>query len=96
VTDHRQIGISNEEISQWAATRADDAGRLARELVRSRNEVVSLVVAAREFWDVHNDFSEESAALDKALEPFSSRVKYADDTASPTEGQTVKEGSTDE
>lgn len=78
MADHRQITIPDEELSQWAALRADDAGRLARELIQHRKEVVGLVVAAREFWDIHNDLSNESAALDKALEPFSCNVSYAD------------------
>jgi hypothetical protein len=38
--------------------------------------VINLVIAAREFWDAHNDLSEESRALDKALEAFSERVQY--------------------
>ncbi|MVA23187.1 hypothetical protein V6582_17810 [Agrobacterium vitis] len=38
--------------------------------------VIDLVIAAREFWDAHNDLSNESHALDKALEPFSARVPY--------------------
>lgn len=39
-------------------------------------DVINLVVAAREFWDANNDLSDESRALDKALEPFSSLVLY--------------------
>lgn len=39
-------------------------------------DVINLVIAAREFWDDNNDLSPESDALDKALEPFSSRVPY--------------------
>lgn len=83
MNSHRHVAIADEELSQWAATRADDAGRLARELIQHRQQVVGLVVAAREFWDVHNDLSEESTALEKALEPFSNQVPYADNPASP-------------
>jgi hypothetical protein len=39
-------------------------------------DVVNLVIAAREFWDDNNDLSPESLALDKALEAFSSRIPY--------------------
>ena len=39
-------------------------------------DVVDLVIAAREFWDANNDLSEESRALDKALEAFGERVPY--------------------
>lgn len=42
-------------------------------------DVVNLVIAAREFWDVAMDESDESAALDCALEAFSSRVPYEND-----------------
>lgn len=91
MNSHRNVAITDDELSQWAATRADDAGRLARELVQRRSEIVNLVTAAREFWDCHNDLSEESAALDKALEPFSSQVPYADDPVTPTPA--TREGS---
>lgn len=39
-------------------------------------DVINLVIAAREFWDLHNDLSEESRSLDKALEAFGERVPY--------------------
>lgn len=40
-------------------------------------DVIDLVIAAREFWDASNDSSAESKALDKALEAFAERVPYA-------------------
>lgn len=39
-------------------------------------DVINLVVAAREFWDANNDLSDESQALDRALDRFSSLVSY--------------------
>lgn len=39
-------------------------------------DVVNLVIAAREFWDVNNDLTDESRALDKALEAFTDTVPY--------------------
>lgn len=39
-------------------------------------DVINLVIAAREFWDGNNDLSHESRALDKALTAFSERVPY--------------------
>jgi hypothetical protein len=39
-------------------------------------DVITLVIAAREFWDINNDLSDESAALDKALEAYADRVPY--------------------
>lgn len=85
MSNHLSVSVSNEELSQWADKRADDAGRLARELIEYRTgktlrqDVVDLVIAAREFWDANNDLSEESKALDKALEPFASKVRYANE-----------------
>ena len=49
---------------------------LAAENESLPQDVVNLVIAAREFWDVAMDESDESAALDCALEAFSSRVPY--------------------
>ena len=49
-------------------------------------DVIDLVIAAREFWDVNNDLSDESQALDKALEPFAERVPYENEPAATTEG----------
>ena len=49
------------------------------------DDVTELVVAAREFWDINNDFSEESAALDKALEAFVDRVPYENEPEDPTD-----------
>lgn len=40
------------------------------------SDVTNLVIAAREFWEMHNDLSGEASALDKALEAFSSLVPY--------------------
>ncbi|MEV4609736.1 hypothetical protein MRBLMR1_004835 [Neorhizobium sp. LMR1-1-1.1] len=39
-------------------------------------DVINLVIAAREFWELAMDDSDESASLDAALEAFSSRVPY--------------------
>ncbi len=39
-------------------------------------DVIDLVITAREFWGDRNDTSAESDALDKALEKFASRVPY--------------------
>lgn len=39
-------------------------------------DVIHLVIAAREFWDAHNDLSAESRALDKALERFAEKAPY--------------------
>lgn len=41
-------------------------------------DVVSLVIAAREVWDAHGAAGD---ALDKALEAFASKVRYDDDPA---------------
>lgn len=49
-------------------------------------DVINLVIAAREFWDVAMDDSDESAALDAALEAFASRVPYENEPAT-TEGK---------
>jgi hypothetical protein len=57
-------------------------------------DVINLVVAAREFWDANNDLSAESKALDKALEPFAGRVPYENelDEASAALASDRKEG----
>jgi hypothetical protein len=54
---------------------------LASENESLPQDVVNLVIAAREFWDVAMDESDESAALDCALEAFSSRVPYENELA---------------
>jgi len=56
------------------------------------DEVVALVIAAREFWDDNNDQSDESHALDKALQAFSSRVPYDNEPALATQPATSQEG----
>jgi hypothetical protein len=81
---HLIVSIADEELAQWAEKRVDDAGRLARELIAYRRGLVStdvanLVVSAREFWEAHNDMSDESRALDIALEAFAGRVLYGGD-----------------
>ena len=81
---HLAVSIPDEELAQWAEKRADDAGRIARELIAYRRglvptNVANLVVAAREFWDAHNDMSDESRSLDIALEAFAGKVPYGDD-----------------
>lgn len=50
-------------------------------------DVIDLVIAAREFWDANDDLSPESRALDSALEEFSSRVPYADEPDTITAAQ---------
>lgn len=45
-------------------------------------DVIDLVIAAREFWDDKNDLSDEAKALDRALEAFSSRVPYENEPES--------------
>lgn len=94
MNSHLPVAITDAELSQWADNRADDAGRLARELVTYRKgavpqDVINLVIAAREFWDIHNDLSEESRALDKALEAFGERVPYENE---PNHALTTKKG----
>lgn len=69
-------------------TKADaDAGLSLKEAWNRRvlpQDVVNLVIAAREFWDLHNDLSEESRSLDKALEAFVDRVPYENEPEDPT------------
>lgn len=46
------------------------------------DDVRALVIAAREFWDIHDSPVEpESRALDQALEAFAGRVPFADEPA---------------
>lgn len=54
------------------------------DMTKAPADVVALVIAAREFWDIHNDLSEESRALDKALEAFGERVPYENEPEDPT------------
>lgn len=49
-------------------------------------DVINIVIAAREFWDINNDLSEESRALDKALEAFVDRVPFGNGPDATTEG----------
>ncbi len=44
-------------------------------------DIISLVIAVREFWDVNNDLSPESVALDRALNAFASRVPFENEPA---------------
>lgn len=44
-------------------------------------KVFALVIAAREFWDAHNDQGKECRSLDRALEPFAALVPYANQPA---------------
>ncbi len=48
----------------------------AREMMSMPQDVINLVIAAREAFDTGTLPDEESCALDKALEAFSSRVHY--------------------
>lgn len=62
------------------------AAALAKPLPQEPNQsaaIANLVVAAREFWDIHNDLSAESKALDKALEAFSS-IPYENEPEEPS------------
>ncbi|HEU5019644.1 MAG TPA: MazG-like family protein, partial [Pseudolabrys sp.] len=63
----------------------------ARQAPRLTRDLVSLVIAAREFWDVHNDLSEESIALDKALDRFSEQIPYENGPSAPLPAETVTE-----
>ncbi|WP_242219997.1 Lar family restriction alleviation protein [Shinella zoogloeoides] len=57
--------------------REDDQQRVAAWNRRTLPaDVTELVVAAREFWEVNEDMSLKSCALDKALEAFAERVPY--------------------
>jgi hypothetical protein len=52
--------------------------------------VNNLVIATREAFDTRRLPEDESRALDKALEPFASEVRYAnepDDEAASSEGE---------
>lgn len=48
-------------------------------------DVINLVIAAREFWEVNEDMSLKSYALDKALEAFAERVPYENEPDVATE-----------
>lgn len=72
--------ISDAELSQWAEKRADDAGRLARELVAYRRgslpqDVINLVIAAR-IVAFEDQSPEALRSLDEASEAFASRVPW--------------------
>jgi hypothetical protein len=43
--------LTDEEISKWAANRADDAGRLAREVIRLREHTARLETALGDLID---------------------------------------------
>lgn len=65
-----------------AASRAKLAvlcDRARIELGSTDAPVRALVIAARQFWDEHNDLSEESKTLDEAPEPFAELVAFAGD-----------------
>lgn len=49
-------------------------------------DVINLVIAAREAFDSWTLPECESRALDKALEPFAERVPYENEPAATTEG----------
>jgi len=72
--DAFQIAIKNAGI-----TMPDRSPDLSAENERLPQDVINLVIAAREFWEIAMDESDESAALDSALEAFSSRVPYEND-----------------
>lgn len=55
-------------------------------------DVINLVIAAREAFDCAFLPDEESRTLDKALEPFASKVRYANE---PDDEATASEGSAD-
>lgn len=94
-SDGTFVGVSRQaldEVMAWAeASRLTPIeGVAASELPV---DVRALVIAAREFWDDNNDQSDESTALDKALEAFSSRVPYDDE---PTPSPAIPEGTSGE
>lgn len=61
-------------------------------VTRLPQDVIDLVIAAREFWDILNDMEPESKALDNALEKFASRVPFEDEATStvPAEAEERK------
>lgn len=59
----------------------------AEHVVGLPQDVINLVIAAREFWEQAMDESDESAALDIALEAFSSRVPYENEPDAKLEDQ---------
>lgn len=69
VIDHIDIALASLSSPDHA-----DAGKVYGNVLSQ--DVINLVIAAREFWDVANDCSDESIALDCALEAFASRVPY--------------------
>lgn len=89
-------GIVSDAVRTWAnhpPTRHDpDIGAIHDSAVVMRStleaafeplsqDIINLVIAAREFWDIHNDLSEESKSLDHALEAFSALVPYEGDAS---------------
>lgn len=87
-----------DEIDRVSAAHGDEPESIIRrvhyaDVVTARNayeghapslpdDVRALVIAAREFWDIHDSPVEpESRALDQALEAFASRVPFADEPA---------------
>lgn len=70
--------------------RDDDQQRVAAWNRRTLpDDVTELVVAAREFWEVNEDMSLKSYALDKALEAFAERVPYENE---PEDAPSAKGG----
>lgn len=69
--DYETMAIACSHVA--AAIRALSSQPVADALPQ---DVINLVIAAREFWDDYNNFSDESKSLDKALEAFASRVPY--------------------
>ncbi len=65
--------------AEWMRDTLNAALARPRAAVGEPADTVALVIAARDFWADHNDFSEESMALDRALEAFSERVPYEND-----------------
>lgn len=83
LTEKRRDRIGDAELGGSYLCRAEKA---EAEIAAFGQDVVDLVIAAREFWDANNDLSEESKALDKALEPFASKVLYANEPEAALKG----------
>jgi hypothetical protein len=47
--------VREKELLEWASMRADDAGRLARELVEFRNEMIEVLEACETYFDNRAD-----------------------------------------
>lgn len=74
-------------------TKSSDVPVSDERLEGPAQDVITLVIAAREFWEANEDMSKESNTLDKALEAFASRVPYENEPdayATPQPTQSAK------